>query len=185
MNLRQWIHNKSGILSVDVDFFTLKEEQQIAPLLINQISLKVLAGAEIVFCDEHVDLIDLATHPVDFIINFDYHMDCRVEFLHGASSKIPPCSASLFENLLSVGLTEKYIWAFPNSRNFQAASVYSSAFINNSQPLLTRIHCINGHSVLDELLSIAKIDFIFVCRSPDYATSETDAILEDLRSLSL
>jgi hypothetical protein len=184
MNLEQWIHNKSGILSADADFFTLKEEQHLAPRVMSQIAAKVAAGAEIVFRDDHVDLIKLVTHPVDFVINFDYHMDCRLEFLHGEGPKIPPCNASLFESLLSASLTERYIWAYPNSRRRQVALVYSSAFVSNSQPLLTHVHCINGRYVLDELLDIAQINLIFVCRSPDYATSETDAIFEDLRLLS-
>lgn len=185
MNLKQWIHGKSGILSVDADFFTLKEEQQLAPWMISRIAWKAVSDVDIVFYDEHVDLVKLVTYPVDFVINFDYHMDCRVEFLHGEGAKTPPCSASLFENLLSTGLTSRYIWAFPNSRSRQAASMYSSAFVSNNQPLLTRIHCINGQYVMDELLDLAKISLIFVCRSPDYATVETDAILEDLHRLSL
>ncbi len=183
MDLDEWIDNKLGILSIDADFFGREEEQQLAPCIKNWVLRKVGAGVQIVFRDEHVDLIKLVSHPVNFIINFDYHMDCRIEFLYGGEPKTPPCSGSLFESLLSYGLTEKYIWALPNSRSRQASLVYSSAFVGNGQPLLTRIHCVSGRYALERILDRAKIGFIFVCRSPDYATAETDAILDSLTSL--
>lgn len=180
MNLNDWLPGKHGILSADADFFTFADEQLIAPEVIDYLTRKIAAGAEIAFRDEHVALIDLVARPVDFIINFDFHMDCRVEYLHGAPAKVPPCNATVFEHLLSSGLAERYIWGFPNIRAAKVASVYASAFIESNQPLLTRIHCIPGHRVLKELLELPQIDAIFVCRSPDYATANTDAILQDL-----
>src|SRR6266700_5896521 len=139
MKLSRWIHDKRGTVCVDADFFTLKEEQQLAPRVINWIAENQAGGVRIAFHDEHVELLKLLAHPIDFIVNFDYHMDCSLEFLHGEAARINPCSASLFENMLSTGRIKRYIWALPNSRYRDASLVYSSAFVRNNQPLLTRI----------------------------------------------
>jgi hypothetical protein len=182
MDLEKWLQRKTGILSVDVDFFTREEERPLAPRVESWVARKVAAGARVAFRDEHVDLIELISRPVDFVLNFDFHMDCRIEFLHGDEPKSPPCSASVFEGLLSQRLVERYIWAFPISKRRRAASVYSSAFSTTGRQLLTRIHCVSGRDALDELLPHAAITAVFVCRSPDYATADTDAIFADLRS---
>jgi len=183
MDLAEWIRNKTGTVSIDADFFTRDEERQLAPLVQDCVEEHLAAGARIAFRDEHVELVQLVSEPVDFILNFDYHMDCRIEFLLGDEPRTPPCNASLFETLLSSGLTEKYVWAFPSTRSRQAALVYSSAFIANRQPRISQLHCVSGRYALERLLNRATIASIFVCRSPDYATAGTDAILAGLRSL--
>jgi hypothetical protein len=183
MDLDEWIRNKTGTASIDADFFTHEEERRLTARVEDYVAQQLAAGARIAFRDEHVDLVQLVSDPVDFILNFDYHMDCRIEFLHGDEPMTPPCNASLFETLLSSGSTEKYIWAFPSTRRRQAALAYSSAFVAGRQPRMHRIHCVSGAYAIDRLLGRATIASIFVCRSPEYATADTDAVYERLSSL--
>jgi hypothetical protein len=184
MLLDEWVSGRSGIVSIDADFFTDQAEQQLAPTLAAWLARATVAGIPVAFRDDHVDLVGLVSRPVDFILNFDYHMDCRLEFLHGDQPRIPPCSASVFETLLSDGLTERYVWAFPAARSRSAALAYSSAFVANRQPLLARMHCVTGGDALERILDQVHTSLIFVCRSPDYATADTDVIYDDLRSLA-
>ncbi len=182
-DLAQWIRGRAGIVSIDADFFTDPQEQRLLPHLRTWL-MNEGAEAPIVFRTEHVDLIDMVRRPVEFLINFDFHMDCRVEFLHGDPPKRPPCSASVFETLLGDGLIERYIWAFPAVRRAVAAQVFSSGVITGRQPLLSRIHCVEGRDVLG-LLTGVEVEGVFVCRSPSYATATTNAIYDDLRSMAL
>jgi hypothetical protein len=184
MDLDQWIRGKTGTLSIDADFFTCDEERRLATRVEDLVARELAGGAHIAFHDEHVALVALVSRPVDFILNFDFHMDCRIEYLHGDAPRTPPCSASVFETLLSSGLTEKYIWAFPSTRRRDVALVYSSAVIANRQPRISDVHCVDGRYALDELLGRATIASIFVCRSPGYATTQTHAIHDRLRALA-
>jgi hypothetical protein len=184
MELARWCSHKAGVLSIDSDFFALDEERRLVPRLEATIAQKAGAHVPVLFGDEHVELIDHVREPVDFIVNFDYHMDCRVEFLRGDAPRVPPSSASVFETLLSQSLVNRYIWAVPRSRSAQAALVYSSAFAINAQPLLTRIHCVSAEYACETILDHSTIDLVFVCRSPDYSTPETDAVLRRLRSVA-
>ncbi|WP_328457648.1 hypothetical protein OG780_42885 [Streptomyces sp. NBC_00386] len=181
-DLAQWIRGRAGIVSIDADFFTNPPEQRLLPPMRTWLTNEA-AGAPVAFRTEHVDLVDLVPRPVEFLINFDFHMDCRVEFLHGDPPKCPPCSASVFETLLSDGLIERYIWAFPAVRRTVAARVFSSAVITGRQPLLSRIHGIEGRDMAEALTGI-EVESVFVCRSPSYATVTTDAIYDDLQSLT-
>jgi hypothetical protein len=178
--LARWIGGRTGIVSIDADFFTHPDEQRLLPR-VREWLFREAKGAPAFFRAEHVDLVGLISHPADFVLNFDFHMDCRVEFLHGDPAKTPPCSASVFETLLCDGLIERYIWAFPVARRTVAARVYSSAVVAERQPLLRRIHCIDGRDALAGLVGV-EIETVFVCRSSAYATAATDAIYNDLRS---
>ena len=184
MELAKWCSHKAGVLSIDSDFFALDEERRLAPRLEATLAQKASAHVPIFFGDEHVELINHIRQPVDFIVNFDYHMDCRIEFLRGDAPMVPPASASVFETLLSQSFANRYIWALPRTRRAQAALVYSSAFVMNAQPLLTRIHCVSAEYACETILDHSKIDLVFVCRSPDYATPETDAVLRRLKSVA-
>lgn len=133
--------------------------------------------------EDHVDLVELA-EPVDLVVNFDFHMDLRLEFLHGAPACSPPQDATVFESILATGQAGHYVWAHPESRRTDAAAAYTSAWLRGSQPLLRRIHCLPGSSVLGDLLPRVDPNLIFVCRSPAYATSQTDVVFERLRSLA-
>ncbi|MFB7476054.1 hypothetical protein [Kitasatospora sp. NPDC056184] len=179
-DLAQWVRGRTGIVSIDADFFSDPPEQILLPPLKSWLANEA-AGAPIVFRNEHVDLVDLVPRPVEFLINFDFHMDCRVEFLHGDPPKSPPCSASVFETLLGDGLIERYIWAFPAARRTVAARVFSSAVVTGRQPLLPRIHGIEGREMVGALTGV-DVESVFVCRSPSYATATTDAIYDDLQS---
>jgi hypothetical protein len=174
MELARWCSHKAGVLSIDSDFFALDEERRLVPRLEATIAQKAGAHVPVLFGDEHVELVD---HVRD-------HMDCRVEFLRGDAPRVPPSSASIFETLLSQSLVNRYIWAVPRSRSAQAALVYSSAFAINAQPLLTRIHCVSAEYACETILDHSTIDLVFVCRSPDYSTPETDAVLRRLRSVA-
>ena len=123
MELHEWIRGRTGVLSIDADFFTLEDERRLVPLAEDLVARELARDARIEFRDEHVDLLGLIAEPVDFVVNLDYHMDCRVEFLHGDAPRRPPCSASLFETVLGSGLAERYVWAFPASRRADAARV--------------------------------------------------------------
>jgi hypothetical protein len=182
MELDVWCHEKVGMLSIDADFFTLEEERSLAVYLEQWIAQKVGSAVPIVFHDEHVELIKHVRRRVDFIVNFDFHMDCRIEFLRGEDTKVPPCSASVFETLISQRMVDRYVWAVPRNRMAQAALVYSSALVLNAQPSLTRIHCVSGGYACEKILDHARIDSVFVCRSPDYATHETDAVFLRMKS---
>jgi hypothetical protein len=184
MDVDEWIRNRSGIVSIDTDFFTNVAEQGLAAQVTDWLSRRVDGGVPVVFRDEHVDLVELVSRPVDFAVNLDYHMDLRLEFLHGEPARTPPSSASVFETLLADGLVEKYIWAFPSERRRTASMVYSSAFVTGRQPLLAQIHCVDGRYALDRIMSRVGLVSIFVCRSPDYATAETDAIYDSLRRVA-
>jgi hypothetical protein len=184
MDLDEWIRGKTGTVSIDADFFVDQEERGLTARVEACVARQLAAGARIDFRDEHVDLVPLVPELVDFIVNFDFHMDCRIEFLHGDEPRTPPCNASLFETLLASGSAEKYVWAFPAARRKEAALAYSSALLADRQPRMPRIHCVSGAYAIDTLLDQATIASIFVCRSPDYATADTDAIYARLRSLA-
>lgn len=184
MELDEWIHARAGIVSIDADFFTKGEEQDLAARVTEWFSSRVGSGVPVVFRDEHVDLVELVSRPVGFVLNLDYHMDLRIEFLHGEPARTPPSSASVFETLLADGLIEKYIWAFPSGRRRVASTVYTSAFVTGRQPLLAQIHCVEGRYALDRIMSRMEAVSIFVCRSPGYATAETDAIYAGLRRVA-
>lgn len=183
MDLDEWIRGKRGMLSIDADFFARRDELALAPLVEDRVARELAAGAQMTFREEHVDLVELVTRPVDFVLNFDFHMDCRLEYLHGDEPRAPPCSASVFETLLSGGLTDKYIWAYPATRRRQVAQVYASAVVADRQPRMSRMHCVDGRYALHRLLGRATIDSIFVCRSPAYASADTDAVHDRLLAL--
>jgi len=184
VELHEWIRGRTGVLSIDADFFTLEDERRLVPLAEDLVARELARDARIEFRDEHVDLLGLIAEPVDFVVNLDYHMDCRVEFLHGDAPRRPPCRASLLETVLGSRLAERYVWAFPASRRADAARVYASAFFAYRQPLLARLHCVSGRYALERLLDGATIASIFVCRSPGYATAATDAVHDRLASLA-
>jgi hypothetical protein len=175
-----WLGGRTGILSIDADFFCHYPERQLAPRM-GEILARMALRRPVTFCDEHVDLVRLVCHQVDFIVNFDFHMDCRIEFLHGTPPLVPPASNSVFETLLADGLVQRYVWAFPTARRAVAAQVYASAALADRQPLLQRIHAVPGEAALCGL-GDAMIDSAFVCRSPAYATPETDAVHDMLRA---
>jgi hypothetical protein len=183
MDLAEWIRGRTGAVSIDADFFTDAEERRLAARVEACVARRLAAGARIAFRDEHVDLVPFVSEPVDFIVNFDFHMDCRIEYLHGDEARTPPCNASLFETLLGSAATEKYVWAFPSAREREAAIAYSSGLLASGPARMRRIHCVSGAYAIEGLLDEAMITSVFVCRSPDYATADTDAIYARLRSL--
>ncbi|MFI5909502.1 hypothetical protein [Dactylosporangium sp. NPDC051541] len=178
-----WVRGRTGLVSIDVDYFMHGGDPHLVAPLREWFARAVRDGARVVFRDDHVDLVELVTRPVDFIVNLDHHMDLRLEFLHGAPARRPPVNASVFETLLADGLTERYVWAHPPGRRRAAALAYSSAFAAGRQSLLPRIHCVEGRSAVRRIMCRAEVGFVFVCRSPDYADATTDAVFHDLRRL--
>lgn len=183
LELTAWMAQRQGIVSLDADFFLQSEEQQLAPLLTSWVRTKARAGIPAICAVEHLDLLAHVTKPVDYILNFDYHMDCSIEFLHGRRAKRVPCCASFFEALLSESRIAKYIWVVPSSRYHQAALVYASALMWNRQPLLRKIHCIDAKQA-PVLIGAGAVELVFACRSPEYSTVQTDSIFQQLQLCS-
>jgi hypothetical protein len=162
---------RSGTVSIDTDFFIRPEEQLLVEPLVRWLGRRVDEGMTVVVREHHVDFL-ATSNPVDVTINFDFHMDMRVEFLLG-ERYAAPIDATVFESVLATGKSERYVWAHPLSRRATAARVYAAATLAARQPLLSRIHCVPGPdalSMLDEL----DVSWAFVCRSPAYATNATD-----------
>jgi hypothetical protein len=168
---------------VDTDFFTHPEELRIAPKLQAWLAGEVRVGVPLTFREDHVDLVQSMTTMVDLVVNFDFHMDLRLEFLHGADPLTPPQDASVFETILTAALTSRYVWAHPVSRRADAARAYASAVATGRQPLVSRIHCLPGVEALTMLKKL-RISSIFVCRSPAYATADTDRVFWGLRHMA-
>ena len=158
------IPGRSTALSIDADFFTEPGEQQLVEPL-----------AELL-----ADLVGSLAEPVDIVINFDFHMDVRIEFLQGDRPLVPPQDATVFESVLTSGTAGRYLWAHPAGRAREAADAYTAAFVAGKQPVLRNIHCLPGYRALS-LLAKAQIKLVFLCRSPRYATTATDAAFERLR----
>ena len=175
------LRRRTGILSLDADYFLESAEHSLVPD-IDRLIRDRAARTSTCFRDYHVDLTELITEPVDYVINFDSHMDCSLEFLFGAPPRDPPVNATVFEGLLARGLVRRYIWACPDSRRSLAAKVYASATVAGRQPRLSDIHCVTGRFAVAELLDHADLALIFACRSPDYATAATDAIYDGWRA---
>jgi hypothetical protein len=167
------------LISIDADFFTMPSEQRLAEQLEVWFA-QVARQTPVIIRENHVDLVDLV-EPVDLVVNFDFHMDLRLEFLHGAPACSPPQDATVFESILATSRAGRYVWAHPESRRADAATAYASACLAGSQPLLQRIHCLPGTAVLTDVLPRVRPAAVFVCRSPAYATEQTDAVFERLR----
>lgn len=175
-DLERWLIGRTAILSVDVDYFMSDPEHDLADILSDFVLRLMRTGTNLTCDDHHVALADLPVFPVDIVVNFDFHMDCRLEYLFGDAARVPPCNATVFEHLLSSGQLSRYIWALPEERYKDAADAYCRALILQRQPWLSNIHCITGREVLDSLLPLVDIRHIFVCRSPEYRTAFTDAL---------
>ena len=163
----------TAAVSIDADFFTLPDEQLLLAPLLAWLHGHVASGRPVVLRDDHADLVATLPHPVEVIVNFDFHMDLTIEFLLGAPAA-PVADAAVFESLLAEGRTERYVWAHPVQRRATAARVYASALLADRQPLLSAIHCLPGPEALD-LLAELDVVWAFVCRSPGYATPDTEA----------
>ena len=179
-DLDAWIQGRSTALSIDADFFTEPGEQQLVEPLARWLADCIAAGVRAVYCDDHVDLVGFLSEPVDIAINFDFHMDMRIEFLQGDGPLVPPQDATVFESILSSGTAGRYLWAHPAGRAREAADMYTAAFATGRQPALRNIHCLPGHRDLS-LLAKGQAKRIFLCRSPRYATTATDAVFGRLR----
>ena len=166
-------------MSIDADFFKCPEEQELVGPLTRWLSDRVGKGVPVVFREHHVDFVTASAERVDVVINFDFHMDMRVEFLLGAPSAAP-MDATIFESKVATGMTERYVWAYPVSRRATVARVYATATLAARQPLLSRIHCLSGPEALS-LLGELDVRSVFVCRSPQYATAVTDAAFARLQ----
>jgi hypothetical protein len=182
MDLGEWIDGRTGLVSIDADFFTQPEEFGIVEDVAAWFAGVVLTGARVTFHEDHVDLVDLMTDRVDVAVNFDFHMDLRREFLMGAKPLVPPQDATVFESILASGLADRYVWAHPVSRRKEVAWTYAAAVVAGRQALLKQIHCIPGVEVLQRLLNRMTVGMVFVCRSPGYATANTDLAFRHLRA---
>jgi hypothetical protein len=172
------MRTRSAAVSIDTDFFTRRDEQELVVPLARWLRDRVEDGMPVTVRDDHVDYVDLAEEPVDVTVNFDFHLDMRIEFLLGAQPGAPT-DDSVFESVVATGLTQEYVWAHPVSRRPTAARVYATAVLTAKQPLLSRMHCLPGpeaFSMLDDL----DVSWAFICRSPEYATQATDAAFAQL-----
>jgi hypothetical protein len=159
-------------VSIDTDFFTRSEEQELLTPLARWLGERVEDGVPVFVRENHVDFAGIVAGPVDTTVNFDFHMDMRIEFLLGAPYAAP-VDATVFESVLATGMSRRYVWAHPLSRRRTVAKVYTAAALAARQPLLSRIHCLPGHEALS-LLDGLEVTCAFVCRSPGYATKATD-----------
>ncbi len=176
------MHRPTAVVSIDADFFTCSEEQRLRAPLVSWLGCSVTAGVPVWVSDDHVDLVEALPRPVDVIVNFDFHMDMTLDFLLGAPAA-RPADASVFESLVADRVVRRYLWAHPVSRRKTAARIYTSALLAGRQPLLGNVHCMSGvdaMAILDEL----DVVWAFVCRSPGYATTVTDAAFADLVRVS-
>jgi|GEM_PF-4860954 hypothetical protein len=172
------MRTRLAAVSIDTDFFTRPDEQELVGPLARWLRDRVEDGMPVTLRDNHVDYVGLAKEPVDVTVNFDFHVDMRIEFLLGARLAAPT-DATVFESVVATGLTQEYVWAHPVSRRPIAAKVYATAILAAKQPLLSRMHCLPGPealSMLDEL----DVSWAFICRSPEYATQATDAAFAQL-----
>lgn len=183
IDLLKLVDGRTGILSVDTDFFIRNDERLLAAKLETWLTEKVAAGVPVTCRDDHVDLVDLVSKPVGVLLNFDSHMDLSLGFLFGEAPHVPPQDATVFETILATDLTDRYMWAHPVSRSRDAARVYAMAAIAGRQPLVRRIHCLLGVVAL-QLLDQIRISSVFVCRSPGYATAETEVVFRRLREIA-
>jgi hypothetical protein len=173
------VPTRSAAESIDTDFFTPPDEQKLDEPLATWLRARVGGGMPVTLRDDHVDYVSLAEEPVDVTINFDFHLDMRIEFLLGAQVAALT-DATVFESVVATGLTQEYVWAHPVSRRPTAARVYATAVLAAKQPLLSRMHCLYGLealSMLDDLV----VSWAFICRSPEYATQATDAAFAELK----
>ncbi len=182
MDLAEWVDGRTGLVSVDADFFTRAEEQRLIADVETWLTAVLSIGVPVTFRQDHVDLVDLMTQPVEVVLNFDFHMDLRLEFLLGDAAVVPPQDATVFETILACGLTNRYIWAHPVSRRGEVAHVYASAAVAGLQPLLARIHCVPGVDAVNKLLESMALTSVFVCRSPGYSTVDTDLAFRRLQA---
>jgi len=84
----------SAAISIDADFFAEAAEQRLVKPLARWLEHAVSAGAPVDVSEYHSDYhLDL-TGPVDLTINFDFHMDMRIEFLFGDRPRACPASGS-------------------------------------------------------------------------------------------
>lgn len=181
-DLGAWLRGRSVAVSIDADFFAEPSEQQLVEPLAEWLADCVATGIPATCRRDHVDMIGFLVEPVDLVINFDFHMDLRIEFLHGDAPYTPPQDATVFESVLASGTAHRYLWAHPASRAADAASVYTAAFVAGKQPILGNIHCLPGHAALP-LLTHGRTASVFVCRSPGYSTADTDAAFVRLREV--
>jgi hypothetical protein len=172
------VPTRSAAVSIDTDFFTRPDEQELVEPLATWLRDRVGDGMPVTLRDDHVDYVGLVGEPVDVTVNFDFHLDMRIEFLLGAHVA-GPTDATVFESVMSAGLTREYVWAHPVSRRPTAARVYATAVLAGEQPLLTRMHCLPGSEALS-LLAELDVAWAFICRSPEYATRATDAAFAQL-----
>jgi hypothetical protein len=182
-DLRALADGRTAIVSIDTDFFIHEDERLLAVQLEWWLEAKVSGGVRVTCREDHVDLVDLLSEPVDIVLNFDSHMDLSLGFLFGQPPRVPPEDASVFETILASNLTDRYVWAHPVSRSQDAARVYSAALVFGDQPILPRVHCIPGAAAF-QLLDAFRTAWVFVCRSPDYATPRTELAYRRLHSIA-
>lgn len=177
------LEGQAALLSIDTDIFVDQGELQLAAALEVQVARLVAAGVPVTYRQDHVDLVHLVDRRFDVVLNFDRHMDLSLEFLAGAAPHHPPHDATVFETILSSGHAQHYIWAYPTSRGPDAAWVFAWAVRSDRQPLVRRIHCLlatEATVLLDQL----RVEWVFVCRSPEYATADSEAVFERLRRIA-
>jgi hypothetical protein len=175
----EWAGGGSAAVSIDADFFSDPEEQRLVTPLVRWLVSRVRAGVPVDVREDHVDYHQSIRTSVDLTINFDFHMDMRIDFLFGAPPA-EPADPTVFESVLATGATRDYVWAHPVGRRQTVADVYTAALLADRQPLLRRIHGLPGADALG-LLDEVEVAWVFVCRSPGYATADTDAAFQRLR----
>jgi hypothetical protein len=175
-----WAVAGSAAVSIDADFFTNPEEQQLLSPMVRWLESRARAGVPVDMREHHVDYHESIRTSVDLTINFDFHMDMRIAFLLGAPPA-QPADSTVFESVLSTGATRDYVWAHPVSRRQTVAEVYTAAVLTDRQPLLRCIHAFSGADAL-RLLNEVDVAWIFVCRSPGYVTADTDAAFDRLHA---
>jgi hypothetical protein len=183
VELSEWLRGRRALISIDADFFSDPEEVESHAEFEGWLDRTVANGVAVTVSRDHVDLV-AQMPPVDVVINFDYHMDLRLEFLFGAPALHPAQDASVFESILVSGLTQRYVWAHPQRRSVDAARVYASSVLAGRQPLIQRIHCLPGVTVMRQLIQRPLVESVFVCQSPDYSTPDSDSIFATLAAIA-
>lgn len=182
LELSELVAGRRCLVSIDTDFFCNPAEQGLVSRFDTWLRDVLSAGVPVVVEQDHVRLVDLIRERVDVIVNFDFHMDLRIDFLNGDAARRPPHDATVFESILADGLVDTYIWAHPVSRRRDAAQVFATAYLTGRQPVLGKIHCVDGADVLDHILDRVHTTSAFVCRSPGYATRDTDLVFSQLQA---
>jgi hypothetical protein len=91
-----WIENPSVVVSINADLFMAKELRILYGPMLRWIKNCCINGNRLVVDREHSEIFNQISISTEYVLNFDYHMDVRIEYMLGAEPLLDIMDLNVF-----------------------------------------------------------------------------------------